>query len=68
MLLRNAAKEDFFETKYEEKPETAALGNLMSAVDELNNEISYCDKEIQKWQENKRSIKDRFLRILNGIG
>jgi hypothetical protein len=68
MLLRDVAKEDFFETKYEEKAEMEALGSLMSAVDELNNEISYCDKEIQKWQENKRSIKDRFLKILNGIG
>ncbi len=72
MLLRTVSKDDFFEARLEDKPapkekEVVPLGNLMSAIDTVSEEISVCDNEIQKWQSRKTVIRNAFQRILKAI-
>jgi hypothetical protein len=66
LTLRTPRKDDFFESRIEPKPKPQ-LVQLVQAVESLNQEISECDKEIEKWTWQKHRIKNHFMRIFRNV-
>lgn len=65
--LRTArSKNDYFESRFEPKPKPA-LCELAQAVEQLNQEISECDQEIERWQWKKGKISSQIHNAFQSI-
>jgi hypothetical protein len=66
LTLRTLTKDDFFETRIEQKPKPQ-ITQLMQVVENLNQDIAECDQEIQRWQWKKHKIRNQFIHVVNKV-